>query len=79
MEQELDIITSKKRLEVVVNGSTIKFVYDTLTDAITVSCGGKAFSLDSTENKYPFYKGIFDMGVDISVRQANYLHYLITE
>lgn len=38
---------------------------------------GNSLSFDTTENKYPIYKGIFDMGVDISVRDTNYLLFML--
>ena len=76
MAQELDFIKFKKHLDVKIGDSIVRIEYDILTDAITVSCDGNSFSFDTTENKYPIYKGIFDMVVDITTRHTNYLLYM---
>lgn len=68
---------SKKHLDVKIGDSIVRIEYDILTDAITVRCDGNSFSFDTTENKYPIYKGIFDMGVDITPRDTNYLLFML--
>lgn len=77
MAQELDFIKFKKHLDVKIGDSNVRIEYDILTDAITVRCDGNSFSFDTTENKYPIYKGIFDMGVDIIPSDTNYLLFML--